>query len=140
MFNPVIIFAILIQSAVAKSSRIAGAVIGYVITTGILLWGISLYGQGSRIAFFGIPLTESIFFIACLIWYGFDTKEFAVAWKQEALEADNPLVAIQNWAKDINTERTSPKRACPYCQKKINIKSYGCEHCGRDLPDDWTSQ
>lgn len=81
MFNPVIIFAIIIQSVVAKSSRIAGAVMGYVITTGIFLWGISLYGEGSQIAFFGTPLSETIFFIACLVWYGFDTKEFLAARK-----------------------------------------------------------
>jgi hypothetical protein len=79
MFNPVIIIAVIIQSVVAKSSRIAGAIIGYVITTGILLWGISLYGEGNQIALFGIPLSEPIFFIACLVWYGFDTKEFLAA-------------------------------------------------------------
>ena len=81
MFNPMIIIAIIVQSVVAKSSRKAGAIIGFVITTGILLWGISVYGEGSEIAFFGIPLSEPIFYIACLVWYGFDAKQFLDAQK-----------------------------------------------------------
>jgi hypothetical protein len=83
MFNPVIILAIIVQALVAKASRIAGAVIGYVITTGILLWGISVYGQGDQIALFAMPLPQPVFLIACLVWYGFDTREFMAA-KNEA--------------------------------------------------------
>jgi|WetSurMetagenome_2_1015567.scaffolds.fasta_scaffold92764_2 hypothetical protein len=79
MFNPVIIVAIIIQALIARASRIAGAVVGFLITTGILLWGITVYGEGNRIALFGIPLSEPIFFIACLVWYGFDVKDFMSA-------------------------------------------------------------
>ena len=59
MFNPVIIIAVIIQALVTKFSRIAGAVMGYLITTGILLWGLSLYREGDQIAFFGIPLSNT---------------------------------------------------------------------------------
>ena len=81
MFNPVIIFAVIIQVVISKFSRIAGAIIGYLITTGILLWGLLLYGEGNQIAYFGIPLSEPIFLILCLVWYGFDTKGFLSARK-----------------------------------------------------------
>ena len=81
MFNPVIIVAIIVQSLVAKSSRIAGAVIGFLITTGIFLWGMSLYAEGNQIALFTIPLSQPVFLIACLVWYGFDTREFMRARK-----------------------------------------------------------
>jgi hypothetical protein len=81
MFNPVIVVAIIVQAIIAKFSRIAGAILGYVITTGILLWGISLYAGGDQIALFGIRLSEPIFLLVCLVWYGFDTKEFMDARK-----------------------------------------------------------
>ena len=84
MFNPVIIIAIIIQALVTKFSRIAGAVMGYLITTGILLWGLSLYNEGDQIAFFGIPLSEPIFIILCIVWYGFDTRDFLAARKGAA--------------------------------------------------------
>ena len=74
--NLIVLIAIVAQSFISKTSRIAGAVVGYLITTGILLWGISLYSAGSGIAFFGIPLSEPVFLVACLAWYGFDTRAF----------------------------------------------------------------
>ena len=95
MFNPVIVLAIIVQAVVAKFSRIAGAVIGYIITTRILLWGMSVYGEGNQIALFGIPLSQPVFLIACLVWYAFDTKEFMAARKEaSAIEQvlTSPLV------------------------------------------------
>jgi hypothetical protein len=79
MFNPVIIVAIIIQGLIAKGSKIAGAVVGYLITTGILVWGLSLYSDGDQIALFGIPLSQPVFIVSILVWYGFDTKEFIAA-------------------------------------------------------------
>ena len=77
--NPVIIVAILIQTIVSNVARLLGAVVGYLITTGILFWGLSLYSVGNGIAFFGIPLTKPVFLLACLIWYVLNTKEFLEA-------------------------------------------------------------
>jgi hypothetical protein len=84
MFNPIIIVAIILQSFVSRANRMAGAIFGFVITTGILVWGISLYGQGSEIAFFGFPLTEPVFFIVCAVWYGFDVRSLMRASKSSA--------------------------------------------------------
>jgi hypothetical protein len=53
-----------------------GAIAGYAITTGIMLWGVSVYGDGGHIAFFGIPLSQQGFVLLCLVWYGFDTRTF----------------------------------------------------------------
>ena len=74
--NPIVIVAIIAQSFISKASRMAGAIAGYVITTGILLWGLSLYNAGSRIGFLGIPLSEPIFIVICIAWFGFDTRAF----------------------------------------------------------------
>ncbi len=105
MFNPVIFVAILIQSMISRGNRTAGAVAGYVITTGILLWGFSLYADGGQVAFFGVPLSQGVFIFLCLVWYGFDTKRLlevngasvqSVATPQSQSENDaalaNPLV------------------------------------------------
>jgi len=88
MFNPVIIVAIVVQSFISKASRVAGAITGYVITTGIMLWGLSLYSEGSQIAFFGVPLSQSAFIVLCLVWYGFDTKKLVAA--KEAASQSSP--------------------------------------------------
>ena len=82
MFNPAIIVALIVQSIVSKASRRAGAVIGFLITTGILIWGLGSYSDGYQIAFFGIPLSLPVFLLACLVWYGFDTKEFMASQKE----------------------------------------------------------
>lgn len=74
--NPIIIVAVVAQSFISRTNRMAGAIAGYIITTGILFWGLSLYQQGSQIAFLGIPLTQPIFLVTCLVWYGFDTRAF----------------------------------------------------------------
>jgi hypothetical protein len=79
MINPVILGAVVVQSIISGSSKIAGAIAGYAITTGIMLWGFSVYSEGNLITFFGIPLSQHAFVIACMVWYGFDTKEFIAA-------------------------------------------------------------
>ncbi len=79
MFNPFIVIAVIIQMAIASASRIAGAITGYIITTGILLWGLGVYSSGYQVALFGIPLSQTVFIIAILAWYAFDTKEFIEA-------------------------------------------------------------
>jgi hypothetical protein len=84
MLNPVIIIAIIGQALVSKFSRTAGAIVGYLITTGILAWGITVYAGGDQVALFKIGLSESVFFIVCLIWYAIDTFEFSSARKQSS--------------------------------------------------------
>jgi hypothetical protein len=105
IFNPVIVGAIVVQSFIAKASGIAGAITGYVITTGIMLWGLSLYSDGYQIAFFGIPLSQSAFIIACLIWYGFDTKAFIAAKKIPSQSSDSPRTTTpldEKWIEQIS--------------------------------------
>jgi predicted membrane protein len=96
MFNPVILVAIIIQIVVNRFSRKAAAIIGYFITTGILFWGISVYSVGNAITFFGITLSEPIFFIACLVWYAFDTRDLLAAIKGPAKINQPPVSQTYN--------------------------------------------
>jgi len=86
MFNPVIIVAIIVQGIISKVSHLAGCIAGYLITTGILLWGLSVYSDGDFIALFGIPLTKPVFLFACVFWYGYDTYELFVRGGTEEAE------------------------------------------------------
>jgi len=74
-FNPIIIVALIIQAAISRASHLAGSIAGYLITTGILIWGLGAYSDGDFIALFGIVLSKQAFIIACLVWYGYDTYE-----------------------------------------------------------------
>jgi hypothetical protein len=83
--NPVIFIAIIVQGFVAKVSRLAGAIIGYFITTGVLIWGLSVYEHsGHYIAILFIPFSQPFFILACLVWYGIDTFEFVAALKKSS--------------------------------------------------------
>lgn len=109
MFNPVIVGAIVGQSLISKVSRIAGAILGYVITTGILLWGLSLYSHGDQIALFSIPLSQPIFLVSCLVWYGFDTKEYLNARKiMMAQESVQPTERVAT-AQDVRPSENPPE-------------------------------
>lgn len=79
--NPIVIIAIIAQGFIARANRMAGAIAGYLITTGILVWGLSLYSAGSEIAFLGIGLSQPVFLVICAVWYGFDTRAFLRARK-----------------------------------------------------------
>ncbi|NIM89753.1 MAG: hypothetical protein GTO17_02265 [Candidatus Aminicenantes bacterium] len=101
MINPVILVAIIFQAIISKVSRIVGSIVGYIITTGILIWGLSLYAEGNAIAFFGVVLSQPVFIFACLVWYGFDTYEFLKARKAKAI-IKSGLLEDTNVAKFYN--------------------------------------
>ena len=84
IINPVIVGALLVQAGISRVSRVAGAVTGFVITTGILVWGLAAYGEGNVITFIGIPLSQQVFLGLCMMWYFFDAKEFAAAQRSSA--------------------------------------------------------
>jgi hypothetical protein len=93
--NFIIIGALIVQWLVARFSRIAGAIIGFLITTGILLWGFSIYAQGGYIELFNFQLSQPIFLVVCAVWYIFDVTEFIAARKVKTninVALDSPLI------------------------------------------------
>ena len=71
--NPVILIAVVIQTLISRVSHIAGSIAGYLITTGILVWGLGLYNEGDAVAVFGVVLSKSVFMYGCFFWYAYDT-------------------------------------------------------------------
>lgn len=85
--NPIVLIAIIGQSIISRANRMAGAIAGFVLTTGILIWGIGLYSAGSGIALIGIPLSKTVFLLVCAVWYGFNVKSFMAARRIAAARA-----------------------------------------------------
>jgi hypothetical protein len=134
MFNPVIVIAIIIQGFLTKVSRLAGAIVGYLITTGIFLWGMGLYTKGDQIALFRIPLSQEVFLLACLVWYGFDTKEFLAATKEQ--KNQGPTVSASSSSPQHILGSTPFVTAiCPSCGKTNTGTTtlYHCQYCGQNL-------
>ena len=84
MFNPAILVAVIAQALISRFSRLAGALVGLLLTTGILVWGLSVYSAGGQIALLSIPLSQPVFILACLAWYAFDSWELVRAWRAAA--------------------------------------------------------
>lgn len=89
--NYAIFLAIFAQSLIAKTNRMAGAIAGYVITAGILLWGINIYADGDAIAFLTFKVSKTLFIIACLVWFLIDTGAFLQAKEAQRLASASSL-------------------------------------------------
>ena len=85
--NPAIVGAILVQIVVARFNRIAGAIIGFLVTTGVLIWGLGIYSDGKLIALFNFELSKTTFIIGCAAWYFFDAIELLQAWRTHGKNA-----------------------------------------------------
>ena len=97
MINPVIGFAILAQALVTHSSRLVGSIVGFAITTGVLVWGLGLYWEGSAVALLGFSMTESTFLIACGVWYLLNLRGIHRAWtKSDPREGKTAQVRAWN--------------------------------------------
>ncbi len=96
MFNPIIIVAVLIQGFIGRANKMAGAIAGFLITTGILVWGLFVYSDGDQISFFGSPIDQGFFIILCKAWYGFDVYGLIKARKLSALDAENRLALAKS--------------------------------------------
>jgi hypothetical protein len=88
-----IIAGLFIQSAIAQASRMGAALFGYVLTTGVLIYGLSWYGGSDGnteqyIEFFGIELSQSVFVILMLAWYGWDTYHLVAAARERQATKD----------------------------------------------------
>jgi len=145
MFNPVIIVAIVFQVIIGKFSRIAGAITGYIITTGILIWGISVYREGYQMAFFGITLPSNVFLLGCGFWFWMDTREFKAAIKQSKEILPENFICPK-CGKEVNLsqkEKNEKNFICPECNEIIYVdkepikellpKEIICKKCGEEL-------
>ena len=158
--NLYIVGAIVVQGLISKVDALAGAIVGYLVTTGILIWGWILYSQGDAVAFFGIVFSLPVFVIACLVWYGFDTFELVGALNGGELDegptsldanrdtdATNPInisaesvspqiPASQPSASNVGGATNQPGATtipCPDCGEQNPRFASSCGKCGARL-------
>lgn len=70
--NLVILGAIVAHIVISSIHPLAGAILGFVLTTAVLLWGLSIYAGGGVIAFFAWPVSQAVFIGLCALWYVWD--------------------------------------------------------------------
>lgn len=75
----VIVVSYLVKNFISSHSRVAGALFGFLITTGILLLGLLLYSGGGAMMIGVIELSQPVFLGVCVIWYLMDLAELVNA-------------------------------------------------------------
>jgi hypothetical protein len=83
----IILAGVVIQSMISKSSKVAGAITGFVITSFLFLWGLLAYGSGDAMVFSGIELSQGMFIMFCLGWYAVDTGTLVSAIRERRTAA-----------------------------------------------------
>jgi len=139
MVGFVIIGGLFLQSVVAQISRVAAAVVGYAITTGVLIWGLSVYKESDSfeehfVTIFGIELSQSVFVVLCLAWYGFDTWHLVAATMERQATQDllqrHPQLADEHVVRFYSTAFTA------WAGQKLALAEPGPEGAqGVRLPD-----
>ena len=57
------------QAFITKFNRLIGGIVGLVLTTVILFWGLDGYEDGTKIMFLFIPIPKSVFIGSIVLWY-----------------------------------------------------------------------
>ena len=71
--NWVIFLIAIVIGGVSKSNPKLGGWLGVVLTSGILIWGLSIYSEPySAVTFFDIPLSQGMFLLLVMAFYGYD--------------------------------------------------------------------
>ena len=109
--NFLIFGALILQGMISRTNAKAGAIAGFLITTGILIWGLSVYASGDGIAFFFIPLSRGVFIGACVAWYGFDTIELFRALSGERGDKDADYGRTEPESQASLSEESRPESA-----------------------------
>jgi hypothetical protein len=82
-FRMVVIVGIIISVFASRANKLVGGIISSLVTTFILIFGLQAYTHSGYISFLGIRLSEGLFLIAILVWYGFDIKQIADGVKEK---------------------------------------------------------
>ena len=138
MFNPVIVIALIIQALIAKQNRRNGAVVSYLITGGILVWGLGVYAVGDGILFFGIPISLPVFIGLCIFWFVMDTKEWIAANKQAGTVNPAPEIPAAP-TREIVPTVPNPTPLQPAPAGMPGVVGTFCVVCGKEFGPHLTS-
>lgn len=75
----IVLIGIVIQSVLFFISRKLSAIVGFAVTSFILIYGLLAYNSGGGIQIFYIDISQGFFIFLCILWYGFDTYELIIS-------------------------------------------------------------
>jgi hypothetical protein len=68
-----IIVGLVVSTIISGFNRLAGGIIGFIVTTFILAVGLDIYrSPGWRLTYFGFEISRDVFLILIAVWYFFD--------------------------------------------------------------------
>lgn len=66
-----------IQGMLSLNYPRLAAAFGFVITTGVLVYGLWLYARGAHVTLATVPLSRPMFVAGCAAWYVWDALQLA---------------------------------------------------------------
>ena len=82
-FRIFVIIGVVISIVVSKVNKFIGGIVGLLVTTGILIYGLNVYSKpGWTLTFFNIEISQGIFLVLIAVWYFFDIRQI-IAGKKE---------------------------------------------------------
>ena len=82
-FRLFVIIGVIISIVVSRINKFYGGIVGLLVTTGILIYGLNVYSKpGWTLTFFNIEISQGLFLVFIAIWYFFDIKQI-IAGKKE---------------------------------------------------------
>jgi hypothetical protein len=82
-FRIFVIIGVIISIVVSKVNKFIGGIVGLLVTTGILIYGLNVYSKpGWTLTFFNIEISQGIFLVLIAVWYFFDIRQI-IAGKKE---------------------------------------------------------
>ena len=143
--------ALLIQGGVSKLDVLAGSIVGYLLTTGILIWGLTVYNNGNGMTFFGFKLEQPVFWTLCGIWYTVDTYQLVRALNKRKVSnkaihsgSISARVVSQEHTRELESASAEGSLSsvfgdrvttvtCPECGYPNPRFSSNCGRCGESL-------
>jgi hypothetical protein len=84
-FRIIVIVGVIISVFASRANKLIGGVISTVVTTFILISGLQAYSSYGYISILGIRLSQGLFVIVILVWYGLDIKQIADGVKEKGI-------------------------------------------------------
>ena len=85
-FRIFVIGGIILSIFISRINKLVGGIVSFLVTTGILVFGLSLYAEpGWTLMIFGIEISKGVFIILIIVWYAFDIKQILDRIKEGSL-------------------------------------------------------
>lgn len=82
-FRIFVIIGVVISIVVSKINKFYGGIVGLLVTTGILIYGLNVYSKpGWTLTIFNIEISKGIFLVLIAVWFFFDIRQIMAGKKE----------------------------------------------------------